>query len=116
MSLKKLYVIIFSVGCWLANAQQSFTISVEIYETCFFNTVKINVKGNTPPYKLSWSNGDFGDSVSNLIIGGDLSVHISDNDTTTRDTSVSFSLIKPPCGVSFNNHFTPNSDGINDTW
>jgi gliding motility-associated-like protein len=114
MSLKKLYIFIFSVCTWLANAQ-NFTISVKIYETCFFNAVKIKVTGNKPPFTLNWSTGAVGDSVSNLS-GGDFTVHISDNDTTTRDTSVSFSLIYPPCRVGFNNHFTPNSDGINDTW
>jgi len=115
MSLKKLYIFIFVVYSWLANAQQGFTILVKTYETCFFNSVKIKVTGNTPPYKLNWSNGSVGDSVSNLN-GGDFSVHISDNDTTTRDTSISFSLISPPCKVGFSNHFTPNGDGYNDTW
>jgi gliding motility-associated-like protein len=114
MSFKKIYIFIFSVCSWVANAQ-GFVITVKTYETCFFNSVKIKVTGNTPPYKFSWSNGSVGDSVSNLN-GGEFSIHISDNDTTTRDTSVSFSLISPPCRVGFSNHFTPNGDGINDTW
>ncbi|HXU27301.1 MAG TPA: gliding motility-associated C-terminal domain-containing protein [Bacteroidia bacterium] len=116
MSLKNLYIFIFIAISWQANAQQGFTISVKTYETCFFNSVKIKVTGNTPPYKLSWSNGLTGDTATNIVIGGDFSVHISDNDTTTRDTSLSFSLVDPPCKVNFSNHFTPNSDGINDSW
>ena len=115
MSLKKLYIFIFLVCSWLANAQ-GFTISVKTYQNCFSNAVKIKVDGNTPPYTLIWSSGYVGDSISNLISGGEFFVHISDNDSTTRDTSVSFSLIDPPCRVSFSNHFTPNGDGINDTW
>ncbi|HTA61139.1 MAG TPA: gliding motility-associated C-terminal domain-containing protein [Bacteroidia bacterium] len=115
MSVKKLYIFVFSVFVWHVNAQQSFTISVKTYGTCFFNSVKINVTGNKPPYTLSWNTGAVGDTLSNLS-GGDFLVHISDSDTTTRDTSVSFSLVYPPCRVSFSNHFTPNGDGINDTW
>ena len=115
MKLKNLYIFIFFIFGYCLHAQQSFTISVKIYETCFFNSVKIKVAGNMPPYTLNWSNGAVGDTVSNLG-GGDFSVHISDNDTTTRDTSISFSLVYPPCKVTFANHFTPNNDGINDTW
>ncbi len=115
MRLRSLYLFIFSIACLLTSAQQSFTISVKTYETCFFNSVKIKVEGHFPPYNLSWSNGATSDSVSNLS-GGDFVVHISDNDTTTRDTSVSFSLIYPPCRVGFANHFTPNGDGYNDSW
>ncbi|HKC66644.1 MAG TPA: gliding motility-associated C-terminal domain-containing protein [Bacteroidia bacterium] len=115
MKLKNLYIFIFFIFGYCLHAQQSFTISVKTYETCFFNSVKIKVAGNMPPYTLNWSNGAIGDTVSNLG-GGDFSVHISDNDTTTRDTSISFSLVYPPCKVTFANHFTPNNDGINDTW
>lgn len=114
MSLRSLYIFVFSFSAWLLTAQ-NFTISVKTYETCFFNSVKINVSGNTPPYKLIWSTGATGDTVSNLS-GGDFLIQISDNDTTTRDTSITFSLVYPPCRVELPNHFTPNGDGINDTW
>ena len=109
-------LLVFFAFIGLLHAQQSFTITINKYETnCFFNSAKINVTGNTPPYTISWSNGITGDTASNLN-GGIFSVQISDSDTATRDTSVSFSLIPPPCRVSFSNHFTPNGDGINDTW
>ena len=116
MSQRILYLFAFLMFAGLVNAQQNFSITVKKYETnCFFNSVKINVTGNVPPYILAWNNGYFGDTLSNLG-GGVFSVQISDNDSTTRDTSISFSLIPPPCRVSFSNHFTPNGDGINDTW
>ena len=115
MRLRNLHIFAFSAICLFVKAQQSFTISVKTYETCFFNSAKINVTGNVPPYTFKWDKGYAGDSVSNLS-GGDFIVHISDNDTTTRDTSISFSLVYPPCQVAFPNHFTPNADGYNDTW
>jgi gliding motility-associated-like protein len=116
MSIKSLYLFVFFACIGFINAQQSFTVSVNKYETnCFFNSVKINVTGNTSPYTLTWSNGITGDTASDLG-GGIFTVHISDNDTIPRDTSISFTLIPPPCKVSFANHFTPNGDGINDTW
>ena len=116
MRLKNLYIFIFAVLYLQINAQQSFTISINKNENnCLFNWVKINITGNTPPYTFKWDKGYSGDSVSNLS-GGDFTVRISDSNTPPKDTSVSFSLTYPPCEVNLPNHFTPNGDGIKDTW
>ena len=116
MRLRNLYIFLFSIACLWTSAQQNFTVSINKNESnCFFNWVKINVTGNVPPYTFKWDKGYAGDSVSNLS-GGDFVVHISDNSAPPKDTTISFSLIYPPCGVSFPRFYTPNSDGINDNW
>lgn len=54
MSLRNLYVLAFSLFVYFANAQ-GFTVTEKIYQPdCSFNSVKVNVSGNTPPYKYTW--------------------------------------------------------------
>ncbi len=113
MSLRKLYILFFSLFVYLANAQ-GFSIALKTYQPdCSINSVKINVSGNTPPYKYTWGNGMTGDSISNLK-GGVYAVLITDS--LEKDTTFAFILPPPACTVVFSNHFTPNGDGFNDTW
>ncbi len=113
MSLRNLYILIFSLFVYLTNAQ-GFTIIEKTYQPdCSFNSVKITVTGNTPPYTYIWGNGMTGDSISNLK-GGVYAVHITDS--LGKDTTLSFIIPAPACQVVIENHFTPNGDGYNDTW
>ena len=95
-------------------AQQSFMVTITKYQPdCSINSVKVNASGKTPPYTYTWGSGMTGDSISNLN-GGVYAVHIVDS--LGKDTTVSFILPAPPCHISPPIHFTPNGDGIYDTW
>ncbi len=97
-------------------AQTPLALSVKIYEpNCELGAAKINVTGGTPPYYYVWNTGAGGDSVSSLN-GGTYSVLVSDSDTGTADKNITFDVPAFNCAVSISGRFTPNSDGINDTW
>ncbi|MHB8260970.1 MAG: gliding motility-associated C-terminal domain-containing protein [Bacteroidia bacterium] len=93
---------------------QGFIITTYTYQTnCNISSIKVKVTGNTPPYTYAWGNGMAGDSISNLP-GGVYAVHITDS--LGEDTTLALVLPLPPCQVTARLAFTPNGDGINDTW
>lgn len=110
---------IFFLLCLFAagtRAQSTFTVSVKTYAPdCELAAAAVSVQGGVPPYMIQWSHGALGDTVSSLGDGA-YSVNISDSDITPTDTTVSFVIEPRVCKVTFNNRFTPNGDGINDTW
>jgi len=75
--------------------------------------IALTVSGGFPPYTFSWSSGQTASSISNLA-AGTYSVHIQD--TQSGDTILTYSISEKTCVVSAENGFTPNGDGINDTW
>ena len=98
-------------------AQTGLTGSANIYQPdCSLGSAKIVVTGGVPPYSYQWSNGAIGDSISSLT-DGNYTVHVSDSDTShfTPDIDVSFKM-DVVCQVYLSNKFSPNGDGINDTW
>lgn len=71
--------------------------------------------GCAPPYTIAWSNGDFGRTVYDLAAGM-YTVTVS---TSACSLTQEFEIIrgsKAACEVIFLNAFSPNDDGINDTW
>ena len=115
---KKLYIVFFVfISCGIfAQSQASLTVTVNKYEPdCQLGAAKINVQGGTPPYYFQWSSGAVGDTVSSLN-GGSYTVHVSDSDTGVHKQDITFTIAEFFCNVYISDRFTPNSDGINDTW
>jgi gliding motility-associated-like protein len=74
-----------------------------------------NLFGCVSPYTIAWSNGDFGNTVYDLAPGM-YSVTVS---TASCILTQEFEIIRgseAACEVIFLNAFSPNDDGINDTW
>jgi gliding motility-associated-like protein len=114
---KYLYIILASwLAVFAASAQSTFTVTLKTYSAdCQLGAAAVKVEGGVAPYNIQWSHGALGDTVSSLGEGS-YSVHISDSGNPAGDTTVSFTIDPRVCKVSFNNRFTPNNDGINDTW
>ncbi len=74
-----------------------------------------DVAGCAGPYTIVWSSGHEGQEVQNLP-PGDYSVTVSSpNCSTTQEFTVEPGLASA-CAIQFLNAFSPNGDGINDTW
>ncbi len=76
-------------------------------------SVQINVTSTNGPYSFLWNNGATGNSISDLS-PGNYSVTITDGSSNT--TSAAVSINELACNFKAELIFTPNSDGINDTW
>jgi len=111
-----LFVFLFFVGADVGFAQSTLTITVNTYKSdCNLSSAGVHVLGGVPPYSYQWSHGAIGDTVSSLN-PGNYSVIVIDSDTQPDTATASFTINPIVCKVTFNNRFTPNGDGINETW
>lgn len=78
-------------------------------------TIGVVVSGGTPPYTYTWSTGAL--DVTNLtdLDDGIYTLEIEDDSLCTKTTSVTVPVNDVAC-LFIPNAFSPNSDGINDTW
>lgn len=115
--MTKPFIIIFGLCSFALTAQTPLSGSVNVYQAdCNLGAAKIKADGGVPPYSFHWNNGAVGDSSSSLP-DGNYTVHISDSDTSHNAHGVDVSFqIQVVCKANFSNKFSPNGDGINDTW
>jgi gliding motility-associated-like protein len=74
----------------------------------------VSVFGGTFPYSYRWSNGDT-TAVINELYTGNYYLTITDNNDCVEMLSV-YVPENPVLCLSIPNAFTPNADGVNDTW
>lgn|GEM_PF-5661520 len=74
---------------------------------------ELNVVQAHPPYTFLWSTGDTTHSVSNLSPG---SYTVTVTDSGGRDSLIHVAIGLRTCEIAPKLAFTPNGDGINDTW
>jgi gliding motility-associated-like protein len=73
----------------------------------------VNVTQLHPPYTFLWSTGS-ADHIVNDLAPGTYSVTVTDS--TGNDTLISVAIGERTCDIAAKLAFTPNADGINDTW
>ena len=77
------------------------------------SSVVVAVNGD-PPYAYSWSNGQSTALATGLEAGLSYNVTVTDDKGCTQ---VGTTLMDQPlCDIDIPNTFSPNEDGINDTW
>ncbi|HIA13140.1 MAG TPA: T9SS type B sorting domain-containing protein [Flavobacteriales bacterium] len=70
--------------------------------------------GGVSPYTYAWSNGQTSSIAVGLIVNQTYTVDITDSQGCQTQATVT---VQPqPCPVEVPNVFSPNGDGINDTW
>ncbi|MBI3501366.1 MAG: gliding motility-associated C-terminal domain-containing protein [Bacteroidetes bacterium] len=76
-------------------------------------SIILGISGGNGAYSYSWNTGSTNSFIEQLG-GGNYSVIVTDAKSCTA--SFSFDLNEETCFVSPESYFTPNDDGINDTW
>ncbi|MBT7093623.1 MAG: T9SS type B sorting domain-containing protein [Bacteroidetes bacterium] len=82
-------------------------------EICTDGQIILTVEGGIPPYDILWSNFETGSKRKGIGLGP-YSVSISDAAYCNLLTTIELGMENP--NLSIPNAFTPNGDGINDTW
>ncbi|MCD6333046.1 MAG: gliding motility-associated C-terminal domain-containing protein, partial [Bacteroidales bacterium] len=82
-------------------------------DQCSDGELILNISGGNPPYDILWSDLETGRKRSNLTLG-DYPVWITDAHKCTGYRLVTLEM--GHVALSIPNAFTPNGDGINETW
>lgn len=82
-------------------------------DNCQDGQIKLILSGGTQPYGILWANFETGKIRSGLALG-EYSVSITDASFCKSMTTIPLDMGHG--SVSIPNAFTPNGDGINDTW
>lgn len=116
MSRTFLYIFFFIGISHALLSQSPLSVSVNTYTVdCKSASAAAHATGGQAPYHISWSQGAFTDSVMELP-PGNYALTVTDSYVPSNTVTVNFTIQPTECKVSFGNHFTPNGDGINDTW
>ena len=112
--MKLIFIFLFVISSQLFSQSSSFSYTIKTTPySCIAGTAKIIASGGTSPYYFNWSNGFHGEFQENMG-PGDYNVTIVQ--ANGKDTTVTVKIEEQKCLVSFDETFSPNGDGINDTW
>ena len=75
--------------------------------------IEINVIPTHPPYTYVWNTGQTTHLINNLSVG---TYVVTVTDDLGNDTIINVSIIEKECEMVPDLVFTPNGDGINDSW
>ena len=107
----------FFIFLFLNGRAQSvpvFTISVQSNPAgCSKGNAKLSIQGGSGPLTVSWSNGHVGSMVYGLDAG---TYQVTVQDTLLQDTMLNVVIDSLVCAIQPKLAFSPNGDGINDTW
>ena len=76
-------------------------------------SLEASAAGGIAPYSFEWWNGSVENPINLGMSPGNYSVTVIDGNSCVQDTSFSIATMTSEC---IPNIFTPNGDGINDTW
>jgi gliding motility-associated-like protein len=113
------YVLLFIVLEY-GNSVRAQTLTVTssvVNATCSLGngSISVSVSGGTAPYTYQWPAGWQNTAAVSGLIAGTYSVIITDN----KGIDSTFTFVVDAivmCDVTPEKFFTPNDDGINDTW
>ncbi|MBO7132666.1 MAG: gliding motility-associated C-terminal domain-containing protein, partial [Bacteroidales bacterium] len=95
------------------------TMNVEVTDpSCKGNNdgqIDIAAVGGTEPYMYGWSDRYTDQPVISALYAGDYTVSVADANKCTYSVNVTINESYEDC-LKIPNVFTPNGDGINDTW
>ena len=108
-------VVLIGVGAFA----QTFTIGSSIKPTSCpsdaTGSISVTVEGGTPPYTYQWQSSFQNSATATGLGQGDHLLTIADS--LGKDTTVTFTVgADDNCEISPEPFFSPNGDGINDTW
>jgi gliding motility-associated-like protein len=111
--IKYVYILILVYFTFVANAQDLSVTFNKYEEPCKLAAASITIILAPPPVHYLWSSGAITSSVDDLE-PGNYSVKVTDDQN--NDTTIFFNIEELICEPKPETHFTPNSDGFNDTW
>lgn len=78
--------------------------------------ITLQVTGSTPPYTYAWAHlpSSASSAIASDLSPGEYHVAVTDANNCVSDTTII--VDEAPCPVKGEIVFTPNGDGINDTW
>lgn len=115
--MKKVICIFCLFVCFLSLGAQEIHYSLFIRDSECNGTnngaAEVNVLQANPPYSYLWNFGSTDKNVRELA-SDDYTVQVTDS--LGNDTLIHVRINEIPCEISTVLVFTPNGDGINDTW